>query len=254
MEHPSTSTERSRISSKHSTSRLRTFIESFGFGTTALSLMDITSIIKTVTGRITRSKIWNVSLLLNTLPTMKPKTKKVGGLLVWQDWNWHGLLLQSGIVPKKEWSGIGFKPTLCEASSVTGMSPLPARTAEMGSWQLGQAVTPLCSVARHARPVIGSTAGSITKTELASNAVRHSPSTSTSRRSIAGERAHQPLTVVAVESKPKSDVYCIHVPSTGCFALDNGAIVSNSDAIGYLVHREFPIIDRRMVEGRMVLG
>lgn len=60
--------------------------------------------------------------------------------------------------------------------------------------------------------------------------------------------------VVAVESKPKADVYCLHVPSTGCFALDNGAIVSNSDALGYLVHQEFPITERKMVEGTMRLG
>jgi hypothetical protein len=27
-----------------------------------------------------------------------------------------------------------------------------------------------------------------------------------------------------------------------------------SDGLGYLIHREFPLADRRMVEGRMILG
>lgn len=48
--------------------------------------------------------------------------------------------------------------------------------------------------------------------------------------------------ITQIKDAPKQDVYCITVPDTGCFCLENGAIVSNSDAFGYYIARKFPIV------------
>lgn len=42
-----------------------------------------------------------------------------------------------------------------------------------------------------------------------------------------------PLRVVAVRHAGRADVYCLSVPSHGCFALANGTIVKNCDALRY---------------------
>jgi hypothetical protein len=59
----------------------------------------------------------------------------------------------------------------------------------------------------------------------------------------------EPLIVLDVKPGKQQDVYCINVPSYGCFVLENGAIVSNSDAVGYYIHKEFPV---RIIQGGMV--
>lgn len=56
--------------------------------------------------------------------------------------------------------------------------------------------------------------------------------------------------MVDVREERAADVYCLHVPSTGCFALANGVIVSNSDALGYYIVREHPLHDTKMRRAR----
>ena len=56
-----------------------------------------------------------------------------------------------------------------------------------------------------------------------------------------GRTARAPaLHVLSIEHAERADVYCLTVPDGGCFALASGAIVSNSDADGYLLHRLMP--------------
>lgn len=50
--------------------------------------------------------------------------------------------------------------------------------------------------------------------------------------------------VVSITPAGKRDVYNLTVPSAGCFALSNGLVVSNCDALGYAVHVEWPIANR----------
>lgn len=52
----------------------------------------------------------------------------------------------------------------------------------------------------------------------------------------------RPILVTAVVPAGKATLYCPTVPSVGCFALWNGMIVSNSDALGYYVVRKYPIV------------
>lgn len=47
--------------------------------------------------------------------------------------------------------------------------------------------------------------------------------------------------VVSVSPAGVADVYCPTVPYSGCFALENGVIVSNSDGCGYYIEQEFPV-------------
>ena len=65
--------------------------------------------------------------------------------------------------------------------------------------------------------------------------------TATARTDHAAEPAGRFLRVTDVRPAGRSDVFCLRVPDDGCFALANGVIVSNSDALGYYVARRFPV-------------
>ena len=51
--------------------------------------------------------------------------------------------------------------------------------------------------------------------------------------------------VVGIDSFGKKDVFCPTIQRDGCFALANGLIVSNSDAIGYYISERFPLAELR---------
>lgn len=77
--------------------------------------------------------------------------------------------------------------------------------------------------------------------ELADIVVNYSRSTSISKQN---EKIVPKLATIKVEriiERPQQPVYCPTV-DTGCFLLNNEIIVSNSDAIGYMIHREYPVI------------
>ena len=59
------------------------------------------------------------------------------------------------------------------------------------------------------------------------------------------------LRVTKINDAGTADVYCLTVPSLGCFALPNGCIVSNCDAFSYFAAYEFPVI-RPMSKMRVV--
>ena len=48
-------------------------------------------------------------------------------------------------------------------------------------------------------------------------------------------------TVLSVSQSDKADVYCLAVDTCGSFALANGVIVSNCDALGYFIHNQYGI-------------
>lgn len=48
--------------------------------------------------------------------------------------------------------------------------------------------------------------------------------------------------VVRREDVGVGAVFCVASPMVGAFALASGLIVSNCDALGYLVHSEFPLV------------
>ena len=83
----------------------------------------------------------------------------------------------------------------------------------------------------------------ITSREAAANAVRSLLSTN-----IIKEK-----TVLSVAEGKADDVYCLTVDSAGCFALGNGVIVSNCDAIGYLIHYKYPVIKPTTTATRMIV-
>ena len=94
-----------------------------------------------------------------------------------------------------------------------------------------------------ARRKIDGAAGWITRLAIA-NAVEQSMSaTSTSRGSSVHINApwRTPRRFVEIGDAGVADVFCITVPSTGCFALSGGLVVGNSDAIGYFCEREHSI-------------
>jgi len=49
--------------------------------------------------------------------------------------------------------------------------------------------------------------------------------------------------VAGVRPAPIADAYCLRVPTDGCFALADGWIVGNSDAVGYYVSKVFPVYE-----------
>jgi len=50
-------------------------------------------------------------------------------------------------------------------------------------------------------------------------------------------------TVISVSPLGEQSVYCLTVPSYGCFRLsDESPVVSNCDAGGYFIHYEYPVI------------
>ena len=82
---------------------------------------------------------------------------------------------------------------------------------------------------------------SIANSDSALSADQSLLSTNIKSPSIAVDHAQPELLVTNVQPAGVEDVYCLHVPSEGCFALACGAIVSNSDALGFAIEKEFPL-------------
>lgn len=93
------------------------------------------------------------------------------------------------------------------------------------------------SVHRTAALDSGTTLALMTRRALARSARATSWRTATRARAT----AHAPAALVlAIRPAGRRDVFCPTVPSVGCFALANGAIVSNSDALAYYLHERHP--------------
>lgn len=242
--------EKSHTSTGRSTSRLPIFTERYGNGITDQFQKAITSITGTVIRPITKSLTWKCSLLKSTSITIIRQILSLGKKPGRRGLSWPVLLLLNGIDLRKVWSGTGFRGMHSGGRSEIASSLLFASSAELTSNTLALARTPLCSAPKPVRPNTAFKVGSITRTGPALNAIRFSRSISTSPKPIAPEHAQERLSVVDVREERAADVYCLHVPSTGCFALANGVIVSNSDALGYYIVREHPLHDTKMRRAR----
>jgi len=120
-------------------------------------------------------------------------------------------------------------PEMCLANAHTVGTiscPPEQRYFAVGNARRAQGITPELTMNREYAPFVDQRFRSI--------AIR--------KQSIAAGYAPQELRVISVRPAGKADVYCLHVPVHGCFALANGAIVSNSDALGYRVEHDFPIV------------
>jgi hypothetical protein len=207
--------------------------------------MAITSTIKTGIERTIRFGIWNASLQRIMLPITSPKIGREEGQQEWQDWNLPDWLRQSGMQATKESSGTNSITRIAKRSFTRRfLSYVSFADHPLRGW-LGRLFA-----AKNAKQSTGLIVESTTKPEIAGNASGNFQSTNTSKTHIAQRDVLGKLVVVSVKEEPKADVYCLHVPSTGCFALKDGIIVSNSDAFGYYVAKEFPVADGRMRKGR----
>jgi hypothetical protein len=99
-----------------------------------------------------------------------------------------------------------------------------------------------CFAAGNARRVQGITPELTMNREYAPFVDQRFRSIAIWKQGIAAVCVPQELRVTSVRPAGKADVYCLHVPVHGCFALANGTIVSNSDALGYRVEHDFPIV------------
>jgi hypothetical protein len=73
-----------------------------------------------------------------------------------------------------------------------------------------------------------------TLTENALNVEPYSQSIDTLKKEHALKNAPPHFLVKSVKEFPKGNVYCLNVPDAGAFAVENGVIVSNCDALRYL--------------------
>jgi len=61
------------------------------------------------------------------------------------------------------------------------------------------------------------------------------------------------IRIVGIKRGKKQKVYCPQVEKVGCFCLANGVVVSNSDALGYYVVYEFPILPMETFSREMLI-
>lgn len=69
---------------------------------------------------------------------------------------------------------------------------------------------------------------------------------------VAMRNARHTHEVTKITPMPWAPTYCLKVPVDGCFCLENGVIVSNSDAIGYYIAKMFPVSDTRLSSAPIV--
>lgn len=85
-----------------------------------------------------------------------------------------------------------------------------------------------------------------TKQEFASFVEKSLLSENTLRQSVVPESVAEPYVVAIEHSKGPRDVYCLTVPPCGFFRLANGLLVSNCDASGYYIIKEFPVVKKQV--------
>jgi hypothetical protein len=185
-------------------------------------------------GLTTRLKTLNCyfqRLILGTTSTLILKGQRLGGALAW---NLPAKLRRHGIKALRVINGM----LLMDLRSQQEPCPVSAHTVGPISCQ---PALPYFAV-ENARQEQDITPELTTKQERVPYVERPFQSTAIQKPCIAAGSAPQELRVISVSPAGRNDVYCLNVPIHGCFALANGAIVSNSDALGYRVEHDFPIV------------
>ena len=243
-----TSMERSLTSRPRTTARntepTHTFIEPCGSIITALFRKVIIFTTGTTTDPTTRSRTLSFSPSRSTSTFTLRKIRKVGNRKPPTALNWLGRWLLNGTDLRKVRNGIVATLMRCAEGRMLEPSPVPASSAANSSWLPALVETPPCIAARTVRPETAITVASTMKTDPARDVAGHSGQTVMPEPPAVAAPVPGPLFVESVRQAGQSDVYCLRVPSAGCFALANGAIVSNSDSVGYYLNREFPIVSR----------
>lgn len=203
----------------------------------ARSLLAITSIMWTATAPTTTRPTWSLSRLLSTVLTMRQRTAKQHQLDGIQALG-SGCLqpLLNGMAQTLATNGTGSttseRATTC--TNVVGGSSNARTVLE----SLRPSTIVEDSAQRIARPQNGGLQVSTMSCASASLVASSSPSTVTRESCAALGRAAQSsrISVVNVSEGTTADVYCL-TSDAGAFVLGSGAIVSNCDALGYVVHR-----------------
>jgi hypothetical protein len=204
------------------------FIKEYGSTITALfhQACVFTTSIKTST--IIKLKILNYSLLVTTSDFMTKLIPKENSLdfLVWKK---LGCSPHSGTGVLKAMNGMFSTGMNSWKISQPELSLASVNSAVRISWAAKSSLE--CSVQINAKQQTDTIPGSMTKIATVQHAEQFFRQINIAKR--------RTVRVVEVNSSQSQDVYCLHVPNHGCFALENGAIVSNSDALGYYIYWKF---------------
>lgn len=214
-----------------------TCIGLYGFIIMVKYLKGFTSTIRTGIELIIRFKTLNwlplKNIGQNTTKQMEIKEKKQN----LKDCQRQERQQRSGIKVKKEFNGTISTIKICVKNYMLKISNvfvyIVARSLCLSGMQN--------IVAKTANRDIDTTKRSTMRKEFVSGAVLFSRPTDIQNSNIVQENA---LKIIDVVPFGTTDVYCLNVPVEKCFCLANGAIVSNSDAIGYYINYVFPIADR----------
>lgn len=204
-------------------------IKQFGLPTMARSWKGSTSIMLTVTGAITRLRIFCASLKGSIYVSMGSSKHLEWPPLV----GFTSPSPRNGIHLLKAENGIGSITVRCLTRYML-CTRILALAAGNASWLRRVSKTILSSIApRLARPMRVDRAGLTTLIANASSAGKHSLRINT---------VHV-KSVNLVSHREGRDVYCLTIPEFGCFKLSSKSpIVSNCDSGGYFIYSEYPLI------------
>lgn len=215
-------------------------IEPSGYAITALSLMDFTSIILMGTQQIMKYSILSYFLLRNISKAiiMSEKDWIQGGtenqpLKVWKK---RENLQMYGMAPQKD--GYGIKNMLCKSLKTIESIYLKLNAVFVSQYfSLVRFFSTIATKNVETKESLGTGEPQewIMKKGTAQSAIRCLFATNTQKLKLAQDNV---VEVCEVENK---DVYCLTVPSHGCFLIEGGYVVSNCDACGYTLMHLMPI-------------
>lgn len=209
----------------------------YGCSTTAISSQDTIYITSMEIDQTTNHQILSLSRLKSIINCITRLIKRHGNWLERLGYARQGMQRKNGIRARKEGRGIGGITRMLLKNSTRGPESLSAYGARSLLWLARKG---LCFAVEIAKLGIDITRKLTTNKEFVRTVGSNLKQTSMHQQHIAAGSVAPQLTVKSVQRAGKADVYCLFVPSSGCFCLGNGAIVSNSDALGYYIVGEFP--------------
>ena len=201
-----------------------------------------------VTDQTIKLTILNCSRLLSIFATTQAKTEKTSahdGVMGWAKrclpWLLNGTQAQRG--------SLGIVSTIKECAKSSTQEKADSSSARLVVKNLKHCDSQICSAPKDAKPLHAGSLALTTKPVNAPSVKSISQSTNTAQHSAAqGLVPESWLQVKSVSSEGFADVYCLS-SSVGSFALANGAIVSNCDALGYAVWRLYNPLHARAGRG-----
>ena len=185
-----------------------------------------------------RSGIWNSWMSIPTSPYTPQMPHDAPDSF--EGWPRGARLPLPGTGAQKVELGIGLTTRSTGKPSISAILTL-ANTAEA---LMRVRIERMATAPKSARLPGATTMASTTKTESAPSARNRIAGIATSGPAPAAGHAGESSpngTVLNVRPMPRADAYCLRVPGDGCFALADGWVVSNSDAVGYFVREVYPV-------------